>query len=392
MRHKDGRWLVIELSSVSHLQDPSLACVFTILNDVTNQSQLEKDAAASEAHYRALVENADDLLLCYDPKSGLRVENPAALGRLGLPPIDLASSRALELIHPEDLPAAIHAVERALKEADRPQSVQVRLRGVDGRWHHFEGRGRGLSGHNSVLVTLRDVTDARAVQKQLVRYERLAAIGQTASGLAHEVRNPLAVVSATAEYLRGQSADRPSVQRDLDGILEAVDRIRSLVSDVLERSRDRELKPVAVPADQLLDQACKAALLRYGPASERVQVLRSFGSPPPKLKVDLGQMDRVVTNLVLNALQAMHGDGSLTLSAAVDGKQAVLEVADNGPGIPEGDLPKVFEPFFTTKEQGSGLGLWICKTIVEEHGGLLEVRNLQPRGCAFSIRLPLEAA
>ena len=166
------------------------------------------------------------------------------------------------------------------------------------------------------------------------------------------------------------------------------DRLRDLVQSVLERSRTQEPVYAVGAGSDLMERALRAAQLRFGRASEGVEVLRDYADPPPTLRVDLAQMERVLTNLILNALQAIRGGGAITLCAREAPEGPVLEVSDNGEGIAPEILGRIFEPFFTTKDTGSGLGLWICRSIVEEHGGVLTASNLPPRGCVFRIQLP----
>jgi signal transduction histidine kinase len=163
--------------------------------------------------------------------------------------------------------------------------------------------------------------------------------------------------------------------------------MRDLVNQVLERARSGDLSLKSLDASELLEGAWQGAKARYGHAAARVGLRREVESGL-RLKVDEAQMERVLQNLLLNALQALGPGGELTLEARRQAEGTLLSVSDNGPGIPEDTLERVFEPFFTTKRTGSGLGLWICKSIVEQHRGRLEAANLKPRGCRFSIILP----
>jgi two-component system NtrC family sensor kinase len=180
------------------------------------------------------------------------------------------------------------------------------------------------------------------------------------------------------------------LQQDLDSILRQSERLKNLVNEVMERARTEDLSLSQVLASDLLESALKAAKLRFGQGSERVDVTSNYSNPLPKLFVDITQMERVFTNLILNALQAMPSGGAMSLAIRPEGDGLLFEISDNGVGISDDKLLKIFEPFFTTKNTGSGLGLWICKSIVEQHGGQISASNLKPRGSCFSVRLPLK--
>jgi len=391
LRHKRGAWVMVEAQISNRLQDPAIGALVVTYRDITARKTMESALSENEEYYRALIENGRDIVAIFRPNGTMSYENPRALEPLGYTPADLEAMGPYSLIHPEDLPEALRRLELYRSDPQRIGQLLVRLKAKDGRWLEFEARARNLRDNavvGGILIQLRDVSEAREAQRHLLRMERLAAIGQTASGLAHEVRNPLAVITTQAEYLRLQLADRPALLPELESIVRQSDRLRDLVQSVLERSRTQEPVYAVGAGSDLMERALRAAQLRFGRASEGVEVLRDYADPPPTLRVDLAQMERVLTNLILNALQAIRGGGAITLCAREAPEGPVLEVSDNGEGIAPEILGRIFEPFFTTKDTGSGLGLWICRSIVEEHGGVLTASNLPPRGCVFRIQLP----
>jgi PAS domain S-box-containing protein len=388
--HRAGHhyWAGVSLSN--HLQTPGVEAMVILSRDISAEREAREQLRRGGEYFKALIENAGDLVLIYARDGSVRYENPAALVSLGYRPEEAAAFGPLQLVHPEDAGKLMKELDYSPRAQGRQFDAELRLKAKDGSWREFEAHGRNLSDNpvvGGILVQFRDVAASRGAQRQLLQYERLAAIGQTAAGLAHEVRNPLAVINTCAEFLKSQLADRPVLHQDLDSILRQVERLNTLVHEVLERSKIVELRLAEAQAGDLLRRALKAAQIRYGAGSEGVQA--AVDCPQElKLMVDTGRMERVLTNLVLNAFQAMGGNGAVTLSARAEGGFALLEVADNGPGIPEEALARVFDPFYSTKDSGSGLGLWICKGIVEEHGGGMEAAGLKPSGCAIRIRLP----
>jgi PAS domain S-box-containing protein len=391
---KDGTWQWVESTVVNRLDDPAIGAIVATHRNITQRRATEDALRQSEEFYRALIENTSDIVLIYRSDRSVSYENPAAVqALLGYAPAELEGFGAFDLVHPDDLAAVLRRTESFQQGPAQLQPIELRLKAKDGSWRTFDSRGINLGGNpvvGGLLVQLRDISDSREAQKRLLRFERLAAIGQTVAGLAHELRNPLAVISTCAQFLKMQLSDKPVLHQDLDSILRQVERLKDLINEVLEQSRSEDLNLSLAGADDLFEASLKAAQLRFGQAAQRIEIRRDFGSPAPKLRADMAQMERVIQNLCLNAFQALGAGGALTLRARGEGGQVLLEVADNGPGIPEDKLAKIFEPFYTTKETGSGLGLWICKSIVEQHGGSLEAANLKPRGSLFRILMPAE--
>jgi PAS domain S-box-containing protein len=391
VRHKDGSWRLMDATVVDRSSETAVNARVVTYRDVTQKRAAELALRQSEEFHRALIQNARDAILIYRPNGKVTYENTAAQEITGFSQDELNQMGPFSRVHPEDLSRVMKELEISLKNPDHAGRVEYRSRAKDGSWRDLEARGHNLINNSAVggiLIHVRDNTRTKEAQRQLLRYERLAAIGQTASGLAHEIRNPLAIISTTVHLLKSQ-VSQGAAQADLEGILKQVERLKTLVNETLERSKVEAPELSQAPSSELMDRALEAAKIRFGQASSRFETYKDYAQPDPKILADLSQMERVLVNLILNAFQAMGSDGAITLRTKEEGGFLVLEVADNGPGIPAPELPKIFEPFFSTKDQGSGLGLWICKSIVEEHGGSLQVGNLKPRGAAFSLRLPL---
>ena len=222
---------------------------------------------------------------------------------------------------------------------------------------------------------------------RLHRAERLAAVGQLAAGVAHEIRNPLTAIRSTMQYLlQGLDAAEPKHQL-VEELLSEVDRINSTVGGLLSLSRSGEVRLVEV---DLLDPLARAVqLLRARAAEQGVEIAASLPPEPVPVRGDAGQLKQVFLNLLLNAVQAMPGGGQVRVTVAKREGAAHVRIADTGPGIPPEALRRVFDPFYTTKSDGTGLGLAICHGIVEQHQGEIEVESEEGRGTTVSIRLPL---
>src|SRR6185295_10791240 len=254
---------------------------------------------------------------------------------------------------------------------------------------------RGVA--TSIGITLQN----SQVYERMKERDRLAALGQMAAGLAHEIRNPLGSIKGAAQYLQpGQSAanSREGTREFLDIIIEEVNRLNKIVSQFLDyarpyRGEQRQLDVADVLRKTLALFAKEAA--DHG----KVDIVTDFADKMPPVRADAEQLLQVFLNLSLNALQAMPGGGKLWISTALrrstrrGAPAAFMEVRfrDAGVGIPAGDLKNLFIPFFTTKEKGTGLGLPISQRIIENHGGTIEVRTRTGGGSTFIVLLPVEA-
>jgi len=215
--------------------------------------------------------------------------------------------------------------------------------------------------------------------------ERLATIGQFAAGIGHELRNPLGVVESSAflvtKRLDQLQIDDPAIRRHLDKIALEVRRSNKTINDLLELARSKPLKRAVVDCRQfLLDTIPLAGL----PPSVTVEVNVPPGLP---LDADADQLARIITNLLINAGQAMPGGGRVQLDARREGATTVLRLADEGPGIADDLREQVFQALFTTKAKGSGLGLSLSRRIAEAHGGTISVEPSE-RGAAFRLAIP----
>ena len=230
----------------------------------------------------------------------------------------------------------------------------------------------------------RHLSEAEAAMR---RSERLAALGQLSAGLAHEIRNPLGTIKASAEMLtRYVPADNPLAQEMAGFISTEVDRTNSLVTRFLDFSKP--LAPQREPADlsQIIDRAI-AAVERE---TTRVSLYRNYSPDLTKLPLDPNLMQQVFYNLILNAAQASPEGGSVTIKTKSLPDGAEASIIDRGTGIAAANLETIFNPFFTTKPTGVGLGLPIVQKIVDEHGGRLTVDSEEGQGSTFRVYLPCE--
>ena len=283
--------------------------------------------------------------------------------------------------------------------------LRLRRRDGDPVWVEVTARtdhdGRGASLRVEALV--RDVSErkrlddqSRDLYQQLLQAEKMAALGQTISGVAHELNNPLATILSWAERLAERASDE-TTKRGLDVILGESERAARIVRNLLTFARKRQSTRSLLDLNQVVRETL--ALRAYEQRGNQIEVVAALASGLPPVLGDAHQLQQVLLNLTINAEQAMltaHGRGSMVLRTWHDPERdaVVLQVTDDGPGIPADVKSKIFDPFFTTKGtgKGTGLGLTVAYAIVQEHGGSIRVDSPPSGGASFTVELPASVA
>ena len=284
----------------------------------------------------------------------------------------------------------------------------LRLRRADGSamWVEVTARADQPDEDGAIRIEalVRDVSErkkvddeTRDIYHQLLQAEKMAALGQTISGVAHELNNPLATILSWAERLSERDSLDESVRRGLQTILGESERAARIVRNLLTFARKRQTTRMMVDVNQIVRETL--ALRAYEQRVTNIQVIDALAAGLPQVFADGHQIQQVLLNLVINAEQAMlaaNGRGVLVVRTWHDlhGEAVILEINDDGPGIPEEVRPKIFDPFFTTKEvgQGTGLGLTVAYAIVQEHGGRIRLESRPNSGASFFVELPVTGA
>ncbi|HEX9294474.1 MAG TPA: ATP-binding protein [Polyangiaceae bacterium] len=362
---------------------------------------LKREREELERRYRALVEAADVLILALDHDGKVALINPRVAALAALPAATATGEPFVQrFVAPEDRDRFAQAVAGA-RDAEQPRvpaphGVEVEAGFLDGRggvrrirWH-LSGVRDARGELDLVYGIGLDVTERRALERRAADAEALSAMGSLALGLAHEVRNPLnAAVLQLHLLTRGldRLADEKAreTMRSRVTIIEGeIGRLERLLTEFLELARPRGIRHEPVDVAQLVREVLEFQAEALN--SHHVELLTDIAAGCIATG-DSEKLRQVIINLLVNALDAMPEEGTLSVKVSSSRSSISIEIADTGPGIDPSILPEIFDPFFTTKEAGTGLGLSIVRKIVDQHGGRIEFDSLPGRGTRVRVDL-----
>jgi two-component system sensor histidine kinase HydH len=237
------------------------------------------------------------------------------------------------------------------------------------------------------VIILRDLREIRDLQEEVRRSERLASLGRLASGVAHEIRNPLSSIKGFAQYFRDKFPDGSEDKSYADVMIQEVDRLNRVIAELLDFARPKELRLNRHSLSQVLDHPLR--LIQADLERKDIRLTRSSDSDET-VTVDLDQMTQAFLNIFLNAMESMEHGGELRVEVLrkPEAKEVEVLISDTGPGISRENLSRIFDPFFSTKKKGTGLGLAITAKIIEAHQGEISVQSKLNHGTTFRIHLP----
>jgi PAS domain S-box-containing protein len=286
---------------------------------------------------------------------------------------------------------------------NNPDDLDTRKEGWMRRKDHSEFPvGFTINSHLSIrgerigkIVVFRDLTSIYKIQEEILRMDRLISLGKLASGIAHELRNPLAGIKTTAQALGEEMSGDDSRREYLHRITKEIDRLNDLLKTFFSFAKPQNLTLVHCHIKDIINEIIPFLIKEI--ADKGIRFVEAYHPQLPRIKVDKTQMHQVFLNLFLNAIQAMPTGGELKIEASPmisNSLKGVMQnfikivISDTGKGIPSHIVHKIFDPFFTTKPKGIGLGLSITYQIIKKHGGTIKVESQWEKGTSFVINLP----
>ena len=243
--------------------------------------------------------------------------------------------------------------------------------------------------HAAVAITNARVHEqVLTMEEQLQVSAKLSSLGELAAGLAHEIRNPLAVINMLLHSWKSSQPDREEFERDLAVVEQKISDLNTLVTDLLNLAKPRALEKKPHDLEEIIDRLLR--LLRHRSNQQRVSIKKNIRIGNKVIELDRERMEQAILNLLLNALDVTPENGTISIGLRKEDQWLAIDVADSGPGIPEARLPDLFKAFRSTKQKGAGLGLPMTKRIVEEHRGEIQITRNGAKGATFTIRLPRE--
>jgi two-component system NtrC family sensor kinase len=316
---------------------------------------------------------------------------------LGSDPQALVGQSCCQVFHCGEFPADHCPLERTIKTG-QPQTIEIQEAALgDGIFRMSTYPLLDRQGHvNGVVRVLKDITDEKRLQAQLVQTEKLAALGRLTASLAHEVNNPLQALRSGLRLLLNRRLDEAKRKKYLTIADREVERLIGIVERMLNFYRPSEGERQPLTVNEVIEEVL--ALVHKQLQHSQVTLKRAMSPDLPPVAATADQLKQVFLNLILNAIEAMPDGGQLRITTRfvaaqpggpLRGDEVHVLVTDTGHGIPSEAMSRLFEPFYTTKAQGTGLGLSISYGIVEQHGGRIEVASHPGEGSTFTVRIPV---
>jgi PAS domain S-box-containing protein len=343
---------------------------------------------AAQSYSQSILRSVTSGVITVDTETQVATLNPAAEHILGINE-EMLVGRPLAHAFTDD--GGLAADIRKVLAGRSPRTLRdMKLVTTSGKVVHAQAsvsRMHDIGGRKlGAVVTIEDVSDVKALTEQLIRADRLAALGELTAGVAHEVRNPLGIIRASVQLMEDSECDRARVTGAAQVIKQEIDRLDRVIKALLDFGRPAAPTMRAVAVAQVLEDV--ALFSRTFASRARVKLIEDYDPDVPDVLADPEQLKQVFVNLISNAVQAMPEGGTLSVKTGQENGFVFVRFTDTGAGIPPEVLGKVFDPFVSMRDDGTGLGLTIVHRIVDDHDGHMEVTSEQGIGTAFTVWLP----
>jgi len=367
---------------------------------IDNTSLFDK-IRESEEKYRNLVEDIEDVIFRMDKNGRYLFLNKALQKVTGYFPQEFyeTASLATNMIHKDDVQMVKETTQKILDDALKAsKDLEYRIYCKNGKELWLSQNTYPIKNKNGNIIgvegIIRDITDRKKIEDQIRRSERLASIGELAASIAHEIRNPLGAISNSVCMLKRDLALNGDDQKLFEMVVEETDRLNSIITNFLTFAHPAAYHFVRSDILAIIDETL-LLLQRDERFNEKIKIVKLYEDNIPKIYLDQNWIRKVFWNLLVNSIDAMPRGGRIYIHVRKPGmpgnEELEIVVADTGKGIPPEIMKKIFEPFFTTKKTtGTGLGLSIVHRIVDNHGGVIDVKSERNKGTSFTIRLPVK--
>ena len=383
---KDGKKLFIEISfSLINYGDKSL--VLAIHRDITKRKNLETRYRQSAEKYRDLVQNSLDGIFIVR-KGVILFSNPEFQKIMGFRKEALFRKPIEDLIDPEESDFIIRMMQKCEHEREGTRRYEFKALRKDGKkidvemtFSYIEYLGKG-----AVQGSIRDITERKRLEEEYVQRERLAALGEMTSEIAHEIRNPLVSIGGFARIIDRNLDAGGNNKKHIARIIREVRHLEDILSALLIYVRAGRMEFRSTDVNKVIEGVLNSLSLEL--KNGRVEVELHLDTMLEPIRIDEDQICQVLISLLRNSTQAMQEGGKVRIHTRRRWKYLEIEISDSGDGIEKKHMKRIFEPFFTTKTKGMGLGLAISKKIIDGHQGKIYIRSESERGATFLIDLP----
>ena len=365
--------------------------------------RLQEALRQREAGYRLLADNVKDIIWARDMNLHTTYVSPSVTEMSGYSVEEVVSLSLEESMTPASLELVRTALAKVLAAEGKGRNdlseavvLELELIRKDGSIVPVEMKVNLLRDDDGrptgFLGVTRDITERKRLEEQLRLADRLAAVGELATGVTHELNNPLTAIRGLAQLLTARGDLDETMKKDLETINKEAQRASKIVGNLLSFGRRHEPEKRVISMNEVVEKTLE--LRAHQLKVNNIEVSVELQPDLPMTMADFHQIQQVFVNIINNAEQAMteaHGRGKLIVKTERSGEMVRIVFTDSGPGIPEKNLNRIFDPFFTTKEvgKGTGLGLSICYGIVEAHGGHIYARSTLGRGATFTVEIPM---